>query len=143
MKSIYILCLGALFLSACKKAKTDTTTADLLTAKTWKYATVDNNVASNPKSGTLLYAPIAACLADNVYTFGSDGKLIINNGSNHCDAGEGAVTSYSYSIDKTNNTIIINGTLFTIAEITETQLKYYAVVPGTSGVQNLVYIFQH
>ncbi|MES2278781.1 MAG: hypothetical protein V4592_22310 [Bacteroidota bacterium] len=98
---------------------------------------------TTPKNGTINYATISNCYLDDTYTFKTDGTLDVNTGTIHCDGSETAITTYNYSIDKTNNIITVNNNTFKLAEISATQFKYYSVVSTTTGNQFTIYIFQH
>lgn len=147
---VFVGCL-LLALSACKKQNNDaidTSTASvnaslLVTTKPWIIALNDSNPATNPKGGSVTYAPISSCYMDDAYTFRSDGTMLVDNGTVHCDGSETATSTFNYSIDKTNNTITVNGNTFKLAEISATQFKYYSVVSAASGNQYIMYIFQH
>lgn len=147
---VFVACI-LLALSSCKKQNNDaidTSTASvnaalLVTTQPWIIAETDNNPATNPKGGSVTYAPISSCYMDDAYTFKSDGTVFVDNGNVHCAGTETATTTYNYSIDKTNNTVTIDNNTFRLAEISATQFKYYSVVSTSSGNQFIVYIFQH
>lgn len=150
MKKICLLfAVGLLAISSCKKKtdEIDTSTASvnvaLLTTKAWIIADHDSNPATNPKGGTVSYAPISSCYTDDTYTFKTDGTMLVDNGTIRCTGAEAGTSTYNYSVDKVNNTITVDGNNFRLAEISATQFKYYSVVSTPSGNQFTVYIFQH
>lgn len=143
MKKVRLLALLVpVILSACKKTQTVNALDYLLTSKPWKIATVDNNIATNPK-GTVLYVPSPPCMLDDVFTFNTNGAVTVNTGKNHCDPAEQEHFTLYYYHDKAGTTINIDNQSYKIAELSETQLKYYTVVSGTTGVQYEVHIYQH
>ncbi|QKJ31274.1 hypothetical protein HQ865_16415 [Mucilaginibacter mali] len=145
---LFIAC-SLLVLASCKKKadEIDTSTASvnvaLLTTKAWIISGNDANPATNPKGGTINYAPISACYTDDTYTFNTDGTMLVDNGTVHCNGAEAATSTYNYSVDKVNNTITVDGNTFRLAEISAIQFKYYSVVSTPAGNQFTVYIFQH
>ena len=147
MKTISFLIFFTLFvLSSCKKsmdADNSVVNFTLLTTKPWKAVLTDNNTATNPKGGTILYYPYRDCDLDDSGTFFDNGTLTISTGPNRCYTPEPPTINHKYSIDKVNNTITIDNAIYTLAEISETQLKYYAITTTASGTQYVIYINQH
>ena len=143
MKKFQLLALVVLvILSACKKTKTVNALDYLLTSKPWKIATVDNNPATNPK-GTVLYAASPNCMLDDTFAFDNNGEILVRTGKNHCDPNEGESFILYYYHDKTGNSITIDNKTYKIAELSDTQLKYYLVTPTATGFQNEIHIYQH
>jgi hypothetical protein len=139
MKALNKFLISLVFLcsfAGCKK-KDDS----VLTSKTWRKSRIDKNAATNPP-GSVLYVPAPTCELDDTYKFETNGNLVIKNGDSECSSGEPALINKSYSLNRSNKELIIDGSKYTLAEETKDQLKYYSPVPAGSGFQYVVYIFE-
>jgi len=134
----FVLLLAIFISSGCEKAHSD---IDALTNTAWKLATIDANPSSNP-SGEVVYYPVTVCASDDMYYFSSDGKLTINHGANPCAENEKKEVVVNYFYNKRDHTLTIDDEIYTIIEITDTQIKYYKSIPGTNGFAYLIYILQ-
>lgn len=143
MKKVQLLALVVLvILSACKKTKTVNALDFALTVRPWKIALTDNNPATNPK-GAVVYTAEPTCKLDDTFTYNMSGELKVNTGSNHCDPAELSNFTLEYYHDKASNSITIDNKNYKIAELSDTQLKFYTIVPTATGFENDIYIFHH
>ncbi|WP_158828537.1 hypothetical protein [Mucilaginibacter lacusdianchii] len=152
MKSKFYLTvlLFSSFIFSCKKDNNSESGEDvakrylqLLSNKPWKRSVTDKNAATNPKDKELLFNAVNECELDNRYNFNNNGySLIIDNGMSSC-SNETQLQGVNYSADFAKQEIVINGQKFILAELSETQLKYYAVVSRSSGFVNMVYLYEH
>lgn len=145
-KKLALLLLSTSLLSfySCKKDKKPEVITDkltLLTSKSWKPALVDKAPDTAPASDRLYY-PVVDCELDDSYTFAGN-KVAINRGKNKCGDDEQSQEQKSLSIDLDNNKLTIDGTPYTIVEISDKQLKYYATLPFVNGFKTVVFIFEH
>ena len=127
--------------SGCDK---DEQISDILTSKSWKRGMVDLNTSTNPP-GDHSYYPLFDCDTDDKYTFQKDGILVIERGTNKCEQDEESIERLHYSIDRENNELIIDSTRYLLAEESETQIKYYKMVPagGTNSLlKNMIFLLQ-
>ncbi len=143
---ILFFCSIALCFFSCKK---DETTHDkkedklmLLTSKRWKPSRIDKNSATNPP-GVINYSPTLNCELDDYYQFSTSNQLTITRGQDKCDANESNPAVLDYTIDADLKKITINGTVYTVAEISESQFKYYVILPSVTGFNAKVYMFEH
>ncbi len=140
-----ILALSAICLFSCKKDDKNDTTTDpltLLTSKSWKPAMTDKNSSTNPEGKNIYSGPLD-CEKDDSYLFSKGNKLTINKGQLQCSPNEVNTTTNDYSIDIDAKKITIDGVVYNLAEISPTQLKYYAVTGPFSGSNNMIFIFEH
>lgn len=128
-----------LALSSCKKNSNNP--SEILTEKTWKRGLTDKNPSTNPE-GRVFYYGVKGCEKDDTYKFGSDGKLVLNRGSEKCEPSETQNETQSYTIDRTKKEIVINGTKFTLAEESNEQIKYCAALPYNTGYDYLIFLLQ-
>ena len=126
------------FLS-CSKDKDDQ--INTLTSKTWKRGKTDLNPTTNPQ-GPILYYAVLNCEADDTFKFNGDGSLTINRNNDKCNQDELQNENQSYSLNRPGKELIVNGTTYTLAEESNNQIKYYAVIPTTSGFQSLIFLLQ-
>jgi hypothetical protein len=139
-KTLLPFILIAIFsLTNCKKDNPGS--SDILLSKTWKKALSDKNPSSNP-SGTVTYYAVQNCEKDDIFKFNSDGKLTLNKNADKCDPNENQNVTQSYTINRTSKELVIDGTKFTLAEETNSQIKYYTVVPSATGFQYLIFLLQ-
>ena len=133
-----IILLIVLTLSNCKK---DSESApNLLTSKTWKYGVIDKNPSTNPPGKNAYYA-VHDCQMDHTFKFGSDGKLeqFLNN--DDCGVNKTVITK-TYTYNSKKKELWINEDKFTIAEESNSQIKYYIPITRTNGVENLIFLLQ-
>ncbi len=142
MKSKYIILfsLSLIVFSNCKKD--DERITDILIYKTWKRGIVDLNQSTNP-SGIVSYEIVHDCDKDDTYKFNPDGNLIINRNTEKCDQNELQTEIFNYTINRTTKELVIDGINYTLAEESQSQIKYYAKIPsGTYFSQNLIFLLQ-
>lgn len=131
--------LIVLTLSNCKK---DSESApNLLTSKTWKYGLIDKNPSTNPPGANAYYA-VHDCEKDDTFKFGSDGKSERFSNTNNCGVNEPPVLTRTYTYNSKTKELTINGDKFTIAEESNSQIKYYIPITRTNGVENLIFLLQ-
>lgn len=140
MKRFYLLIISILPLFIhCDKE--DGKGTDILLNKTWKVGFMDKNPQSNPQ-GKILYHAWQECEKDDVYTFYTDKEqLVIENGDNKCLSSEPSEETLSFSIDKDKKVLTIGNETFTIADFSESQIKYYAPIPVATDYY-IVYLLQ-
>jgi hypothetical protein len=129
---LFLVCSFA----GCKK-KDDS----VLTSKTWRKSRNDKNAATNPP-GSVFYLFASPCELDDTYSFETNGNLKITSGASACFSGEAPEINKSYSLNRSNKELIIDGNKYTLAEETKEQLKYYSPAPSVTGFQYVVYIFE-
>ena len=134
---IILIAFTIFIFSGC--SKNNENIADALTSKTWKKGLVDKNPSTNPKERTM-YSPIYDCEKDDTYKFRSDEKLVLNKSTVKCDQNESQTETHNYTIDRANKRLIINGYPYSLAEESATQIKYYAAVPFSDGLVNVIYL---
>ena len=135
---LFACAMGICLLVNCTKDEKVETNAFLL-IKTWKRATSDKNVGSNP-TGRILYQTIAPCDADDLYNFKSDGILEIDKGIEKCEVSEPKIEKGTYHTAA--KTITIKGVTYTLAEASEKQVKYYVAISANTGYDNVVILLQ-
>lgn len=138
--AMYTLCLFS-----CKKdekASTNTDQLTLLTSKSWKPSLTDKNSSTNP-AGKNIYHATMDCEKDDRYLFSKSNKLTISKGAQQCNSNEEDSALTNYSVDFNAKKISVQGTNYTLAEVSATQLKYYAVTPSVSGYENIIFLFGH
>jgi hypothetical protein len=127
----------ALFMTlvACKKEETAVLAPDnkaLLTSGKWKM--IGETVA-----GVDAFANHEACEHDNTFSYGIDGKLTIDEGTNMCDP-QGvkvSVGSWSFTGSDKKKLIVSQGTIAIMAEIMEingTTMKWRYTNPFDNAV---------
>ena len=142
MKTNIIIIFAFLLVAFTNCKKEDNGSVNILCSKTWERGVVDLNSLTNP-SGEILYEPVPDCVKDDSFRFNSDGIILINRNSNKCDQNELQNESLSYSIDRTEKELIIDGITYTLLEESHNQIKYSAFVPnGTSFGRNLIFLLQ-
>lgn len=115
---------------------------DILSSKVWNRAIIDLNSSTNP-SGEVSYYLVSDCELDDSFNFKSDGTLVINRNENKCDPNEIQYDTLSYSIDRTNKELVIDGFTYTLLEESLNQIKYSALVPyGTSFGKTQIFLLQ-
>jgi hypothetical protein len=138
-KFLPFILIAVLGLTNCKKDKS--TSTEILVSKTWKKALNDKNTATNP-TGTVIYSSVQNCELDDTFNFGTDGKLLVNNGSVKCEQNETQNTTQTYSLKRTTKEFTINGTKYVLAEESSSQIKYYTAIPSGTGFQYLIFLLQ-
>ena len=141
MKTSLLSLLLIMFFTLTNCKKETSSSAEILTTKIWKRSLTDMNPSSNP-SGSVIYYAVQNCEKDDVFKFNTDGNLEINKNSDKCDPNETQNTTQNYSLNRTTKEFIINGIKYTLAEESNTQIKYYATVPLNSSFQNLIFLLQ-
>ena len=136
---LLITVLVTIALSSCTRENDDQ--KNILMSKTWKRAKADLNPATNPR-GPILYYAVQNCETDDTFIFNEDGTLTINRNNDKCSQNEVQNESQSYSLNRQSKVLIIDGTTYTLAEESNQQIKYYAVVPATNGFQYLIFLLQ-
>jgi hypothetical protein len=124
----------------CKKDESEDM-IDILTSKNWKFGLVDKNAATNP-SGDNLYYAVLECEQDDTFTFRTDGTMLRAYGSKKCTGNDAVNKIVPYSFNKETRELSIDGVKYTVAEENKTQFKYFLVTPGTTGVNNTIYLLQ-
>lgn len=138
-KAKYCLIFLIFIFNGCKKeANKD---SGILLSKSWRYGILDKNPATNP-SGQVLFNGVLDCMRDDLFTFKSNGELVIDRGSDKCDSNEIRVEVIVYSYDRENKELIISTKKYTVAEEAKEQMKYYLPLPPGSGFNNLVFLLQ-
>lgn len=142
MKEFYIyFILIILAFASCKKTNTTTDQSYLLTHKSWKPALTDKNTSTNPEGTANVYHATLNCERDDSYSF--EDKLTINRGDDKCNSSEISPDVSDYTVDFTARKIAIKGITYDLAEVSATQLKYYAPVPTATGYNYIIYLFEH
>ena len=137
-----LVVIFTIYLIAFSNCKKEEHLSDILTSKTWKRGSVDLNPSTNP-AGEYQYYPIWYCDTDDKYTFSKDGNLVIERGANKCEPDEIQTETLLYSIDRETNILIIDSTTYILAEESETQIKYYILVPhGTNLTNYVIFLLQ-
>lgn len=131
-----VLLMAVFFCLQCKKDNQQTNT---LTVNKWKRGLIDKNVASNPH-GRILYYAVLDCQKDEELRFNPGGTLIITYGADKCDPDEPENEVLPYTYNRAGKELVIDAVKYTLAEETENQIKYYAVVPSATGYDYLVYL---
>ena len=117
--SILVLCALQVMISSCKDDDEKPSKAVLLTARSWSISKIEVN--GNDETSNL-----EPCDTDNVFTFNSDGTIILDIGEIMCDETEDISGTWRF---KTNETIInihINGEValdWKILELTASTFK--------------------
>jgi hypothetical protein len=71
-------------------------------------------------------------------------QLNINRGTTKCEDDEASAENFDYHIDFANKKITIDGFTYELAEISETQLKYYHILPAATGYNHaIIYMLEH
>jgi hypothetical protein len=135
---LFFCLLPVIFLSCKKENKDD---LEILTSKTWKYGLTDHNMATNPP-GVILYHAVQTCEQDDRLVFKPDGRLIINRGYVQCNSSEKAIDTVSYSYDKFNKKLTVDGVVYIIAGESTSQIKYYIATPSASGYNWIVFLLE-
>lgn len=136
---IYQLPVLLMVVFFCLQCKKDNQRTDILTTGKWKRGMIDKNISSNPPGRPLYYA-VLNCEQDDELTFDPGGTLRINNGADKCDPDEPGTGSMTYSYDKAGKELVIDSVKYTIAEETEKQIKYFAILPSNTGYEYVVYL---
>jgi len=134
-----ILISAIVLLSNCKKHEIEESgPLDYLTKRTWKRASVDKNPGSNPLLN-IYFLPLE-CEKDDVYSFGIDGTMKVDNGTEKCDAKENKIEMSSYDIAKSE--ITIKGVKYILTEVSPQQIKYVSIVSSQVGYYYAVMLLQ-
>jgi len=143
MRNIFIICILVLFFTVACSTDKDAVDSAMwkLTKQSWKRSSTDKNTGTNP-AGTILYSPVPLCAEDDVYTFNYSYKLKVDSGDVKCNAGEERITSSDFTIDPDNKKMVIKGIAYELAELSDSQLKLYLNVPGTSGFNTLIFLWE-
>ncbi len=131
-----LMLLGTSF--GCKKDDSEEI-IDVLTSKAWRYGLKDLNTSTNP-GGSNLYFAVPECEQDDTFTFKTDGTMVRAYGSKKCDGNIAVNKIVSYSFNKQSKELTIDGVKYTVVEENKTQFKYFIVAPGTTGVNNVIYL---
>lgn len=104
----------------------------------------DKNRTTNPQGSGVsnFFYPFKNCETDDIYSFNNMNKLTIHKGDQQCSTGEMSPETGDYSVDLTNKKITIKGIVYQLAEISGTQLKYYAYIPSASSFSHLIFLFE-
>lgn len=140
IKHLIIIALSLLASLSCKK-ESESSPSNALTSKFWKRALNDNNPLTNP-SGAAIYYSVQNCEKDDSFRFGLDGNVALNRNIEKCDPNELQSETLTYTLNRTTKELDINGTKFTLAEESTSQIKYYATIPSNTGFQNLIFLLQ-
>jgi hypothetical protein len=143
-KLILSILIATACLNSCKEEEVIPLGEDklnLLTSKIWKPSMTNKNSKTNPL-GDFMYHATLSCELDDSYQFDTRNKLTIVKGQDQCNVNEASSETTDYSITADAKQLTINGKVYMIAEISATQLKFYAVLPPFSG-GNLIYLFEH
>ena len=124
---------------ACNKDENSSNT--IITSKTWKRALIDKNPSTNPQ-GVISYYAVLDCEKDDTFKFESSDNLVINRGTNKCETNESQNSTQTYTLNRANKELVINGTRFTLVEESSEQIKYYATLPMASGFSQVIYLLQ-
>ena len=139
-KELLPFIITAVFLfTNCKKD--NSSSSDILISKSWKRALIDKNPSTNPSNNVVYYA-VQNCEKDDTFKFNSDGKLLLNRNTNKCDQSETQNITQSYTINKEKKELVIDGTIYILAEETSSQIKYYSVMPSATGFQYQIFLLQ-
>jgi hypothetical protein len=130
-----------MFVFACKKDESEEI-IDVLTSKTWRLGLKDLNTTTNPGGTANTYYAVPECEQDDTFLFKTDGTLVINYGTKKCEGNAATTKTVNYNFNKQTKEITIDGQKFNVAEENKTQFKYVKVIPGTSGVSNVIYLLQ-
>ena len=141
MKTKLVLITALLLFAFSNCSKDEKQPGDPVTSKTWKRGLSDLNPATNPQAPVLYYA-VQNCEKDDTFTFGSNGLLVVDKNAEKCNQDEPRTETQSYSLNRPTMQLVIGSTTYTLAEATDKQIKYYAVVPTPSGFQHLVFLLQ-
>ncbi|KHJ37477.1 hypothetical protein PBAC_23210 [Pedobacter glucosidilyticus] len=139
IKLSVFLTLTLLTLLACNKDEDSSSTT--ITSKIWKRALIDKNPSTNPQ-GAMSYYAVLDCEKDDTFKFESNGNLVINRGANKCETSEDSNNTQTYTLNRANKELLINGARFTLAEESSEQIKYYATLPMASGFSQVIFLLQ-
>ena len=150
MKALFLTLITlAILTSSCKKEENETAddvyqrNIKLLSEKPWKPALVDKNPATIPVQNLIRYFAYQSCELDDTYKFNNDGlSLIKSEGALSCD-NNAENKGVNYSLDVSKQIITIDAQVYQLAELTESQLKFYRVVSAAGGVTTMVYMYEH
>jgi len=138
IKFLAILSFAILSLSGCNTD--DEKSSDFLTSKTWKRGLIDKNPSSNPEGA--LYYGVQSCEMDDTFKFGSDGKVILDRKIEKCDQSEVQTETLTYLLNTSAKEFTLDGTRYTLAEASESQIKYYVAIPAQTGYGTLIFLLQ-
>ncbi|WP_345953748.1 hypothetical protein [Mucilaginibacter sp. PAMB04168] len=141
---IIIISLVSLTLASCKKEEKKTIeefSMDALINDAWMLTLNDSNTSTNLKTGNNVYYAVQDCQKDDVYAFSKSNELFIDFKNTVCNPSENSKSNFVF--DKTNRKITIAGVTYTVLELSEKRLKYTVAVPTASGVNNIIYLFEH
>jgi hypothetical protein len=134
-----LISLAFLTLLACNKDEDSSSTT--ITSKIWKIALIDKNPSTNPQ-GTISYYAVLDCEKDDTFKFESNGNLIIYRGASKCEVNETQNITQTYTLNRANKELVINGTRFILLEESKDQIKYYAVLPMVSETSSMIFLLQ-
>lgn len=138
-KNLLVILLSVFAFSNCKKESRSS--PDILTSRTWKMGLNDLNPQTNSQGQTLYY-PVQTCEKDDTFKFTQDGNFIINRNIDKCNENELQIESQTYTLNRQTKKLIINGTVFTLVEVSNSQVKYYAPIPSTNGFKYQIFLLQ-
>lgn len=139
IKVLIVILFVSITFSNCRKDKQDP--PQTLTSKIWKRGLTDINPSTNPH-GKVIYYAVKNCEKDDTFKFGTNGKLILNRNEDKCDPDKSQIASKSYVIDRAAKKLVINGTEYTLAEVSKNQIKYYSAIPAGTGYEYLIFLLQ-
>ncbi|RZK90602.1 MAG: hypothetical protein EOO98_07995 [Pedobacter sp.] len=118
---VIALAIVCTFIFGCKKDKEEP--IDILTSKTWKWATVDKNPSTNPK-GKIVYREPWGCELDDRFSFYANGTYEVKNPDSKCMSQADGFKNNKFNINL-NEFYLGSSSVGTIAEISKNQLKFY------------------
>lgn len=77
---------------------------------------------------------------DDSYNFRADGTFGIDRGTEKCESAEVKLETGSYSRAAKN--VTIKGVTYTLAEASESQVKYYIAIASNTGYDHAVILLQ-
>lgn len=126
MKTVAVVCVCAMCVLACKKENDTRSRTDLLTTGSWHVAAyiidpaIDYN--SDGTAETDIYAIMDDCIKDDHTTFFANGTAELDEGATKCLPGDAQKTSLTWSIDKDETKLEVQGIEYLIKSISESQM---------------------
>jgi hypothetical protein len=75
------------------------------------------------------------CEKDDTFKFGSEGNLTINRNADKCDQNELQTEIQNYVLNRTTKEFVILEQKFTLAEESDSQIKYFTPIPTNTVFQ--------
>ena len=126
MKAVAVICVGVIGLLACRKDHHSKSKKELLTTGSWHVTayTIDPalDYNSDGTAETDIYAIMDACIKDDHTTFFANGTAELDEGATKCQPYDAQTTSLTWSIDKEETRLEVQGIEYLIQSITETQM---------------------